>query len=153
VLLPPFDVPFLERELRAIGFTEFIATEPGAPVDLGGGLTATVLAFTAPADGPLGDSLLILDDGTARVLNQNDARPGDLEALRALGPFDAQMVQFSGAIWFPVAYDFPVDVKARLARDKRVNEMARARQYVEWVDAGHVFPCAGPPAFLDDELF
>ena len=31
--------------------------------------------------------------------------------------------------------------------------MARARQYIEWVDAAHVFPCAGPPAFLDDDLF
>ena len=40
----------------------------------------------------------------------------------------------------------------RLASDKRVNQMARARQYIEWVDAAHVFPCAGPPAFLDDDL-
>ena len=31
--------------------------------------------------------------------------------------------------------------------------MARARQYIEWVDAAHVFPCAGPPCFLDDDLF
>ncbi|HVJ98106.1 MAG TPA: Rieske 2Fe-2S domain-containing protein [Acidimicrobiia bacterium] len=153
VLLPAFDVPFLERELRAIGFTEFVATEQGVPVDLGGGLTATIVAFTAPADGPLGDSLLVLDDGTARVLNQNDARPGDPELLRALGPFDAQIVQFSGAIWFPVAYDFPPAVKAKLARDKRVNQMDRARQYIDWVDAAYVFPCAGPPAFLDDALF
>ncbi len=33
-----------------------------------------------------------------------------------------------------------------------MNQMARARQYIEWVDAAHVFPCAGPPAFLDDDL-
>jgi UDP-MurNAc hydroxylase len=44
-------------------------------------------------------------------------------------------------------------MKAQLARDKRQNQMARARQYIEWVDAAHVFPCAGPPAFLDDDLF
>src|SRR5205823_2018319 len=69
------------------------------------------------------------------------------------GPFDAQLVQFSGAIWYPIAYDFPPAEKHVLAREKRVNEMARAQQYVEWVDAHHVFPCAGPPAFLDDELF
>ncbi len=73
--------------------------------------------------------------------------------LRALGPFDAQIVQFSGAIWYPIAYDFPPELKDRLARDKRVNQMARARQYIEWVDAAHVLPCAGPPAFLDDDLF
>jgi UDP-MurNAc hydroxylase len=151
VLLPAFDVPFLERELRAIGFEHFVATRHGEPVDLDG-LTATILAFTTPADGPLGDSLAVFDDGTARVLNQNDARPGDPDVLRALGPFDAQIVQYSGAIWYPITYDFPSGIKRRLATEKRVNQMARARQYVEWVDALHVFPCAGPPAFLDEPL-
>jgi UDP-MurNAc hydroxylase len=153
VLLPEFGVPILERELRTLGFHKFLRTRSGEPVDLGGGLTATIGAFTAPADGPLGDSLLVLDDGTARILNQNDARPGDPDALRALGPFDAQIVQFSGAIWYPIAYDFPPELKAKLGADKRVNQMARARQYIEWVRAAHVFPCAGPPAFLDDALF
>ncbi|HUI47639.1 MAG TPA: Rieske 2Fe-2S domain-containing protein [Acidimicrobiia bacterium] len=152
VLLPDFDVPFLERELRAIGFESFVRCPNGQPVDLDG-LEVTILAFTTPADGPLGDSLLVVDDGSARVLNQNDARPGDPDALRALGPFDMQIVQFSGAIWYPIAYDFPVELKTRLAREKRVNQMARARQYIEWVDAAHVLPCAGPPAFLDDDLF
>jgi UDP-MurNAc hydroxylase len=152
VLLPDFSVPILERELRAIGFDRFIATRHGEPVDLGG-LRATVMAFTEPADGPLGDSLLVLDDGSACLLNQNDARPGDLDALRALGPFDAQLVQFSGAIWYPIAYDFPDALKRSFIGDKRVNQMARAQQYVEWMDAANVFPCAGPPAFLDDELF
>ncbi len=152
VLLPAFGVPFLERDLRAIGFERFVEMPAGEPVDLGG-LRATIVPFTAPADGPLGDSLIVLDDGSARLLNQNDARPGDPDLLRALGPFDAQMVQFSGAIWYPVAYDFPAELKRRLASEKRVNQMDRARQYIEWVNAAHVFPCAGPPAFLDDALF
>lgn len=152
VLLPDYRGAFLERELRGLGFERFVRTRDGETVDLDG-LRVTILAFDTPADGPLGDSLIVIDDGTARVLNQNDARPGDLERLRDLGPFDAQMVQFSGAIWYPIAYDFPVELKRRLATEKRVNQMARARQYVEWVDAAYVFPCAGPPAFLDAELW
>jgi UDP-MurNAc hydroxylase len=151
VLLPAFKVPFLERELRAIGFHDFVTTHDGELVDIDG-LQVAILAMTAPADGPLGDSALVIDDGTARILNQNDARLGNPDELRALGPFDAQMVQFSGAIWYPIVYDFPAAEKDALAREKRTNEMARAQQYVEWVDAHHVFPCAGPPAFLDDEL-
>jgi UDP-MurNAc hydroxylase len=152
VLLPEFGVPFLERELRSLGFERFIRTRDGEPVELDG-LRVSVFAFTAPADGPLGDSLIVLDDGSARVLNQNDARPGEPERLQAIGPFDAQIVQFSGAIWYPIAYDFEPARKEALARDKRVNQMARARKYVEWIDARHVFPCAGPPAFLDGDLF
>lgn len=152
VLLPGFRGPFLERALRDLGFEHFVHTRDGEPVDLDG-LRVTILAFDEPADGPLGDSLIVIDDGSARLLNQNDARPGDLDRLRALGPFDGQMVQFSGAIWYPVAYDFPSETKRRLASAKRVNQMARARQYIEGVGAAHVFPCAGPPAFLDDALF
>ena len=75
VLLPGFRGPFLERELRTLGFERFVHTRNGEPCDLDG-LRVTILAFDAPADGPLGDSLLVVDDGTARLLNQNDARPG-----------------------------------------------------------------------------
>src|SRR5207249_2187559 len=75
VLLPDFNVPFLERELRTIGFHDFVNTRTGELHDVDG-LQIAILAMTAPADGPLGDSALIVDDGTARILNQNDARLG-----------------------------------------------------------------------------
>jgi UDP-MurNAc hydroxylase len=152
VLLPEFGIDLLARELAAIGFLDIVRTRHGERMDLDG-LGVTILAMTSPADGPLGDSAIVIDDGTARVLNQNDARPGDLDALHGLGPFDAQLLQFSGAIWYPIAYDFPPAEKERLARTKRIDEMERAQRYVEAVGATHVFPCAGPPCFLDPDLF
>jgi UDP-MurNAc hydroxylase len=152
VLLPEFGVDLLAQELGHLGFHDIVRTKHGQRIELDG-LAVTVLAMTSPADGPLGDSALVLDDGTARVLNQNDARPGDLDELRALGPFDAQLLQYSGAIWYPIAYDFPAEEKERLARAKRIDEMDRAVRYVDAVEATHVFPCAGPPCFLDPDLF
>jgi UDP-MurNAc hydroxylase len=151
VLLPDFPTPFLEGALRDLGFSRFVRTRGGTPVEVDG-LEVTIFAMTEPADGPLGDSALVVGDGATRVLNQNDARPGDPALLQALGPYDAHFVQFSGAIWYPIVYDFPAGVRTRLAREKRVNQMARARQYIEWVKAAHVFPCAGPPCFVDDDL-
>jgi UDP-MurNAc hydroxylase len=152
VLLPEFGIDLLARELGALGFHDVVPTKHGERVDLDG-LGVTILAFTAPADGPLGDSAIVIDDGTTRLLNQNDARPGDVDALHDLGPFDAQLLQFSGAIWYPIAYDFPAAEKQRLARAKRIDEMERAERYVNAVDAPHVFPCAGPPCFLDPDLY
>jgi UDP-MurNAc hydroxylase len=153
VLLPDFPAPFLERELRALGFEHFVQTRDGETIDVDG-LEVTIFALTSPADGPLGDSAIVLGDRDGvRLVNQNDARPGDPDALRALGPYDAHFVQFSGAIWYPVVYDFPPAERTRLAAEKRVNQMARARHYVEWVKAANVFPCAGPPCFLDADLF
>src|SRR5262245_11498786 len=148
VLLPEFQVPYLERELQRLGFTDFVRTRHGETTQLDG-LDITIFAMNQPADGPLGDSAIVIADGDACVLNQNDARPGDVAALQALGPFDAHIVQFSGAIWYPVAYDFPPAELDRLAREKRANQMHRARQYIEWIGAHHVFPGAGPPCFRD----
>jgi hypothetical protein len=128
VLLPAFDVPFLERELRSIGFEHFVRTRHGEPVDLDG-LTVTILAFTTPADGPLGDSLIVIADTSARVLNQNDARPGDPDLVRALGPFDAQIVQFSGAIWYPMVYEETPERMRELVDAKVDSQFTRALKY------------------------
>ena len=153
VLLPAFLVDHLEQALRDCGFTKFVHTEHGVPVDLGGGLDVAILAMTAPADGPAGDSLLVVGDSSARVLNQNDARPRDAEELAALGPYDAHFTQFSGAIWYPMVYDFPPEEMDRLGRRKRDDQSSRALAYIRDVGAPHVFPCAGPPCFLDDDLW
>ena len=124
-----------QRELRALGFHDFVRTRHGERVDLDG-LGVTILAMTSPADGPLGDSAIVLDDGTARVLNQNDARPGDLDALHALGPFDAQLLQFSGAIWYPDRLRLPAggEGPAR-ARRSGSTRWSAPQRYVEAVDA------------------
>jgi UDP-MurNAc hydroxylase len=152
VLLPAFEVDHLERSLQELGFSEFVRTEHAKPVQLGA-LEVAILAMTAPADGPVGDSALILADSSARILNQNDARPRDLHELEALGPFDGHFTQFSGAIWYPMVYDFPGAEKRALGVRKRADEMERAVHYIRDVRAPHIFPVAGPPAFLDDDLF
>ena len=102
---------------------------------------------------PFGDSALAVDDGTARLLDQNDARPRDLDAIKRFGPFDAHFLQFSGAIWYPVVYEMAAEAKAEAGHQKRIRGMDRARLIAEQVDAAQLFPCAGPPCFLDETLF
>ncbi len=77
----------------------------------------------------------------------------DLEPLARFADFDGHWLQFSGAIWYPMVYDLPEQAKIALGEQKRRNGMERARRYVEAIGARHVFPHAGPPAFLDEELF
>ncbi len=152
VLLPDFPVDHLERELRSLGFASFVKTRNGEPVEVNG-LRFTIVALTAPSDGPIGDSALIVDDGQTRIFNQNDAHPLDVPAIQAMGPYHAHFLQFSGAIWFPMVYRFPPKVKEAWARRKRENQQARALRYADGIGAAHVFPSAGPPCFLDDDLF
>ena len=152
VLLPDYPLNLLERALRDIGFTRFIKTKSYQTVEVDG-LRFTITAMVAPIDGPLGDSGLIVDDGETRIFNQNDSRPIDVDTLISLGPYDAHFLQFSGAIWYPMVYQFPEKMMQALGRKKRENEMARALRYAQQVGASFVIPSAGPPCFLDDDLF
>jgi len=152
VLLPDFPLDDLRRALEGLGFSKFVETRSGRRVELDG-LSVAITTSTSVADGPIGDSALVVDDGTTRILDQNDCHPRDLGALRALGPYDVHFLQYSGAIWYPMVYRWPAAVKAELARSKRLRQGQRAMQYIRELRAAHVVPFAGPPAFLDDELF
>ena len=153
VLLPDYLIDDLRHELHGLGFRRFVETADGEPIELDGGLKVMIEALTAPTDGPIGDSALLVDDGETRLLNMNDSRPPDPDKLLALGPIDLLFLQFSGAIWYPMVYEFPERAKITLAHKKRVVQLARAQRYIEIIDPAFVVPSAGPPCFLDDDLF
>jgi UDP-MurNAc hydroxylase len=152
VLLPDYPLDHLERALHDVGFKKFIRTKNGQAVDVDG-LRFMIMAMVAPMDGAIGDSGLIVDDGEVCIFDQNDSRPVDLDLLTSFGPYDAHFVQFSGAVWFPMVYQFPEKMVQALGRKKRENEMARALRYIQQLNAAFVIPSAGPPCFLDDHQF
>lgn len=152
VLLPDYPTDELRRALAGLGFRWFVSIRTGEPVDLDG-LRVMIQALSTPNDGPIGDSVLALDDGRYRMVNQNDAHPPELDTICAFGPYDAHLLQFSGAIWYPMVYRLPERAQAELGRRKRQAELARAHRYTAAVGARYIFPIAGPPCFLDAELF
>ena len=112
-----------------------------------------IIALRAPADGPIGDSALVVSDGVTTAFNMNDARPVDLDVLtNEFGHIDVHLLQYSGAIWYPMVYDMPERAKETFGIQKRQRQMDRARQYIAQVGATWVVPSAGPPCFLDPEL-
>jgi len=153
VLLPGYPTRELERRLRNLGFSTFIRTKNGELTDLGGGLQVAIHVETAIADGPGGDSALVVLDGKHILVNQNDCRTNDLGALSSHGPVDLHFLQFSGAIWYPMVYDETPEHMRQLVDAKVDSQLTRAMRYVEVVGSRHVVPAAGPPCFLDDDLF
>jgi UDP-MurNAc hydroxylase len=151
VLLPDYPTPELEDCLRDLGFRRFVRTRDGEPFTLDG-LRLMITSLTGPGDGPIGDSALSVDDGETVVLNQNDAHPLDTERIREFGAVNAHFLQFSGAIWWPMVYDLPAAARRAFAQRKRTGQEERALRYIDAVGADHVFPNAGPPCFLDEEL-
>ena len=153
VLLPGFPTRELERQLSRLGFHRFIRTLNGVETELSPRLSIAIHIESSISDGPGGDSALVVSDGKTRLVNQNDCRTGDLGLLTSHGPVDLHYLQFSGAIWYPMVYDLPIDDKRALAKSKVESQFARAEKYVESVGARVVLPSAGPPCFLDEELF
>ena len=152
VLLPDYPTTDLEDDLRALGYDNFIFTRAGEPFEIDG-LRMMITPLRGPGDGPIGDSALSVDDGTAVLLNQNDSHPLDVAKIREFGEVDLYFTQFSGAIWWPMVYDLPVPAKQKFAGLKRASQSKRALYYIDQVQPRHVFPMAGPPAFYDSELF
>jgi UDP-MurNAc hydroxylase len=153
VLLPEFPTSEMEDELRALGFTSFLRTKTNQVHELDGGLKIMVQALTSPTDGPIGDSSLWVEHDGVRVLNQNDARPADLSVFAELGHVHAHLLQFSGAIWYPMVYELPQAAKTAFGKQKRDRQFDRTFRYIDDLKASWVFPIAGPPCFLDDELW
>jgi len=153
ILLPGYPTREQQRTLQQLGFTEFVRTVDTEEIEVAPGLTVAIHIETSITDGPGGDSAIVVSDGESILVNQNDCRTNDLAQLRAHGPVDLHWLQFSGAIWYPMVYDMPEADKRALCRGKVNAQFARAMRYVENIDARFVVPSAGPPAFLDDDLF
>lgn len=153
VLLPGFPTGELERRLRDLGFENFVHTRDGEEVTLRGELRVAIHCETSITDGPGGDSALVVSHDGQRLVNQNDCRTSDPGALRAHGPIDLHWLQYSGAIWFPMVYDEPAERMRELVDAKVESQFVRAMRYVDALDARAVVPSAGPPCFLDPDLF
>ncbi len=72
VLLPDYPVPDLRRELEKLGFHRFFETTDSVKHTVSGpkgDLEVMIIALRAPADGPIGDSGLVVSDGVTTAFN------------------------------------------------------------------------------------
>jgi UDP-MurNAc hydroxylase len=153
VLLPDFPTREMEREFNKLGFRNFVRTIRAKEHTIAPNVTIAIHTEISITDGPGGDSALMVSDGEARLVNQNDCRTNDLTELLEHGPVDLHWLQYSGAIWYPMVYEMDAAQKKQLCVDKVESQFARATRYVEALHATTVVPSAGPPCFLDPELF
>jgi UDP-MurNAc hydroxylase len=152
VLLPEYPTSQLEDELRALGFTSFFKTKSNEVHELDGGLKVMIQALISPTDGPIGDSSLGWSTTASGLLNQNDARPTDLSTFAELGTCTRTCCSSparSGIRWSTSCPGRQDRVRQAEARP----QFDRTWRYIDDLKADHVFPIAGPPCFLDDELW
>ena len=111
-----------------------------------------IIALRAPADGPIGDSGIVVSDGTTTVFNMNDSRPLGLDMLAEFG----HRRTHAAVLRRDLVPDGLRHARARqggVRRPEAPAGMDRCRQYISDVDATWVIPSAGPPCFLDPVAF
>lgn len=151
VLLPDLPTGELRDRLAGLGFTRFVETRSGEVTGVGG-LRVAVSTLTRPADGPSGQAVLWLSDGTATLVHQGGAHHDGLQPLTGLGPVDVHLLQVVPAGWSPMVHELPEEAKRTIAEDLRAHAFLAARRSVSALGAAYVVPVGGPPAFLDDDL-
>jgi UDP-MurNAc hydroxylase len=156
VVVPRYPSTILQRRLRAIGRTRIVVLDAWQRYPLGHDPDDWLSVI--PEQCPMSHDAAVLVRVAGRtLLHTNDARISLAQARRAMaetgGPFDLMGVQMSGASWHPVRYEYDEDEADRISTLKRVGKFKAVTRLVRSVQPRVVMPYAGPPCFLDDELF
>jgi len=103
------------------------------------------------------DSAMVVVSEGKSLLNMNDARLSAAQVrgikIEVGGRIDVLALQGAGASWFPMCYHYPSSRMAELALSKRLAKLRYVARMVQAARPVACLPFAGPPCFLDDELF
>ena len=154
VVVPRYPSTILERRLRSAGRTNVVVLDAWERYPLGDAGWLTVI----PEQCPMSHDAAILVCLEGRVLlHTNDARISLAQVRRAIleagAPIDVMAVQMSGASWHPVRYEYSPEDLVKISTLKRVGKFKAVTRLVRAVQPRLVLPYAGPPCFLDDDLF
>ena len=155
VVVPDYPSSILQRRIRSLGHENLVVLRAWERLPLGGsGDWLCVIPEQCPMSH---DAAVLFRVGGRSVLHTNDARISLAQARRAVAevgaPIDLMGLQMSGASWHPVAYEYDEHDRARISEAKRLGKYAAVRRLVRGVAPRMVMPYAGPPCFLDPELF
>lgn len=155
VLIPRYPSKKFLRRLQAGGVQRVVELSPWEqfPLDNRGSWITVI-----PENSPMchDAAFLIVADGRS-VLDCNDARLTAAQARRAKhiagGQLDVMTLQTSGASWHPICYKYPPDVRSRIEYEKRIAKFRSVLRLVRATAPELAVPFAGPPCFLDDDLY
>ena len=153
VIIPRYPSPVLKQKIRRGGERPIIELSQWEVHEIAPGLT--IYFVSEPPQNH--DSAMVLQADGQTLLNMNDARLFPIQfreiQARAGSQIDMFAYQGAGASWYPMCYEYAPEHARELSRKKRLAKFAYCRRALKVVNPVMAAPCAGPPAFLDPELF
>jgi UDP-MurNAc hydroxylase len=153
VIIPKYPSPVLKNKILQGGERQIIEVPEWEAFELSEGDS---LFFVK--EPPMNhDSAMVLTSGGLSLLNMNDARlfPMQLRDIKAKvgGKIDVFAFQGGGASWFPMVYNFDQEGMAKYRKQKRKSKLVYTIKSMKIVEPIIGIPFAGPPCFLDPDLF
>ncbi|MFY0672410.1 MAG: MBL fold metallo-hydrolase [Bacteroidia bacterium] len=153
VIIPKYPSPILKEKILQGGKREIIEYEEWEEFNV----TPNIKAFFVSEPPMNHDSAIVIRAGRKTLLNMNDARlfPMQLKDIKVKvgGHIDLFAFQGSGASWFPMVYNFSDQRIQELREQKRKAKFNYCLKAMKIVEPTMGMPFAGPPCFLDSELF
>jgi UDP-MurNAc hydroxylase len=151
ILIANFQTKEFRDEFKSMGFSKIIEINDWQKIKLS--VDLEVMLVSDPGKYKEDSSLLILSDGF-KILNKNDCYHSKdyMEKFASIG-IDLLFTQFSGAIWYPMIYDYDEETKKKSTKKVRTRLNEYFIDVVNSIKPKYVIPSAGPPCFLEDDCF
>lgn len=100
------------------------------------------------------DSAILIKSEDMTFFNMNDCKLHDklTTIVKAEGPIDVFAAQYSGAIWHPTCYDYPLETYRAISIKKMNSKFEAVARAIETINPRVYLPSAGPSCFLDPQL-
>ena len=152
VLIPKYTDSYLYDKLKENIPNEIIVCKSMQKIKLNDEITFCPVVQSVPI---WDDCTLVFETAEGTIVDVNDMKitDQDLEWIKQHFQIDYLFMQYSGANWHPLVYDYSDEEKVKMAKHKISNKFRNVKQKFELSGAKCLIPMAGPPCFLDDEFF
>lgn len=153
VYIPRRSSPGLKEKILRCGPRRIVEADEWEEVEVAPG----VVAFFVGEPVMSGRSAVVIRADGRALLDMSDAQlaPVQLREIRSMvgGQVDVFAFQGAGPSWHPMVYGYEAERGAWLSRKKRLGRLLYCQKAMKVVEPTIGLPFAGPPAFLDSDLF
>lgn len=152
IIIPKYTDSYLYETLHKNLKNEIVVAYTLQKIKLSEDLTFCPVVQSVPI---WDDCTLVFETPEGTIVDVNDMKiiHTDFQWIKNNFKIDHLFIQYSGANWHPMTYDYSHEKKAEIAKHKIMTKFFHVRDLFLDSGAKNLIPCAGPPCFLDDDHF